>query len=150
MTTVAWGLLDMSMLPFEPRTMGLAIERLRVQRLWSQEELAARAGGPLRQSDISRIERGEVRARRDRLERIAAAFDMNLKELLAESSREFKQRGWVRDPPPGPMSEISEARKAMLVQLLQSVRLTEDRAAGIEGTIRSWLEMDKRTEDQMS
>ena len=75
--------------PTEPGTLGEAIRRRRAALGWTQEELAERAsaeGDRLRQSDISRLERGKVGLpHRERLERIAAALDLPLGELLARS-----------------------------------------------------------------
>lgn len=70
-------------------SVGEAVRARRLALGWSQEELAARASGAgleVRQSDISRLERGRVALpRRARLERIAAALDLPLGELLARS-----------------------------------------------------------------
>jgi len=73
----------------EARTLGEALRRRRLELGWTQELLAARVadlGGDLRQSDVSRLERGKVGLpRRERLTRIAAALDLSLGELLARS-----------------------------------------------------------------
>jgi len=79
-----------------PGSLGDVIRRRRLEFGWSQEELAARVGAQgddVRQSDISRLELGKVGLpRRSRLERIAAALDMPLGELLARS-------GWAAGGP---------------------------------------------------
>lgn len=73
----------------DPNTLGDVIRRRRLQFGWSQEELAARASAgddDVRQSDISRLELGKVGLpRRARLQRIAAALEMPLSELLIRS-----------------------------------------------------------------
>lgn len=73
----------------ESRTLGEALRQRRLELGWTQETLAARVadlGGDLRQSDVSRLERGKVGLpRRDRLERIAAALGLSLGGLLARS-----------------------------------------------------------------
>lgn len=73
----------------EPRTLGRVIRKRRLELGWTQEQLADRIsaeGEYIRQSDISRIERGEIALpRRARLERIAAALGLPLGELLARS-----------------------------------------------------------------
>ena len=73
----------------ESCTLGEALRRRRLELGWTQETLAARVadlGGDLRQSDVSRLERGKIGLpRRDRLARIAAALDLSLGELLARS-----------------------------------------------------------------
>ena len=80
-----------------PRTLGAAIRDRRAELGWTQEDLAVRANGIagegepdyrewMRQSDVSRLERGKVGLpRRQRLERIAAALGLPLGELLARS-----------------------------------------------------------------
>lgn len=72
--------------PYDARKLGAVIAALRTHTFLSQEELAQAAGGKLRQSDISEIEKGTVRARRDRLSRIAAALGKTLEELIDLSS----------------------------------------------------------------
>lgn len=67
-------------------TMGSAIRTRREELGLTQEELAARIGGGIRQSEISRLERGRVTLpRRARLEAIAAALNLPVGELLARS-----------------------------------------------------------------
>src|SRR5947207_9476612 len=70
-------------------TLGKIIRARRRELRLTQEELAERIsadGEFVRQSDISRLERGAVMLpRRARLERIAAALDLSLGELLARS-----------------------------------------------------------------
>jgi transcriptional regulator with XRE-family HTH domain len=73
----------------ELRSLGGVIRARRKELGWTQEELAERVSALdeyVRQSDISRIERGEIMLpRRQRLERIAAALELSLGELLALS-----------------------------------------------------------------
>lgn len=75
--------------PAESRTLGDALRIRRLELGWSQESVAARVvdlGGDLRQSDVSRLERGKVGLpRRDRLERIAAVLELSMGDLLARS-----------------------------------------------------------------
>ena len=60
--------------------------RARRELRLTQEELAERIGGGMRQSNVSRLERGRVALpRRERLERIAAALELRLGDLLARS-----------------------------------------------------------------
>ena len=71
------------------QTLGMTIRARRIELGLTQEELAGRVGGRLRQSEISRLERDVVTLpRRPRLEAIAAALDLPVGELLARS-------GWV-------------------------------------------------------
>ena len=71
------------------RTLGTVIRDRRCELGLSQEELAARVSDEsdeVRQSDLSRIERGKVGLpRRARLERIARVLGLSLGELLALS-----------------------------------------------------------------
>jgi len=71
------------------RSLGETIRVRRVALGWTQEVLAARIGGEggiCHQSEVSRLERGRVGLpRRARLERIAAALDLPLGDLLARS-----------------------------------------------------------------
>ena len=69
--------------------LGAVIRARRIELGLTQEELAARIGGEgeyVRQSDVSRLERGRVGLpRRARLERIAAALGLPAGEVLARS-----------------------------------------------------------------
>jgi transcriptional regulator with XRE-family HTH domain len=67
-------------------TLGSVIRARRCELRLTQEELADRIGGGMRQSEISRLERdGVMLPRRARLEAIAAALHMPVGELLARS-----------------------------------------------------------------
>jgi transcriptional regulator with XRE-family HTH domain len=74
-------------------SLGASIRQRRKSLGLTQEQLAERISGDgeyLRQSDISRIEHDEITLpRRARLERLAAALDVSLGELLARS-------GWAQ------------------------------------------------------
>lgn len=68
------------------RTLGAIVESRRRELGLSQEDLAERIGDGITQSQLSRLERGGVKLpRRERMERIAAALDLPLGELLARS-----------------------------------------------------------------
>ncbi len=73
----------------ELHSLGGVIRARRKELGWTQEELAERISALdeyVRQSDISRIERGEIMLpRRQRLARIASALNLPLGELLALS-----------------------------------------------------------------
>ena len=70
----------------EPHTLGDVIRSRRLALQLTQEELAERIGDGVRQAEVSRLERGRVTLpRRRRLERIAAALDLSLGELLAHA-----------------------------------------------------------------
>jgi transcriptional regulator with XRE-family HTH domain len=69
-------------------TLGQFIRRRRQELGLTQEELAARVGDSVRQSDISRLERDGVSLpRRGRLEQLARALDVSLGTLM-------RQTGW--------------------------------------------------------
>lgn len=67
-------------------TLGSFIRRRRSELGWTQEELADKVGGNVRQADISRLENDRVGLpRRERLEAIAHALDVPVGALLARS-----------------------------------------------------------------
>ena len=67
-------------------TLGQAIRQRRAELGLTQEQLAARIGGGVRQSDVSRLEADRVTLpRRQRLERIAAALGLPPGELLVRA-----------------------------------------------------------------
>jgi transcriptional regulator with XRE-family HTH domain len=68
----------------EARTLGQVIRSRRLALGLTQEELADRIGDGVRQAEVSRLECDRVALpRRRRLERIAAALDVPVGELLA-------------------------------------------------------------------
>jgi transcriptional regulator with XRE-family HTH domain len=86
-------------------SLGEVIRGRRIRLGLTQQDLAARTGMIIRQSDVSRLERNQIGLpRRDRLEQIATALDYSVGELLAAS-------GWVGaeilDAPP-PVSTLIE------------------------------------------
>jgi transcriptional regulator with XRE-family HTH domain len=75
----------------ESRSLGEAIRLRRLELGMSQEELAERIGPDVRQSDVSRLERGKVLfPRLERLNQISAALGMSIGSLLIEA-------GWFTD-----------------------------------------------------
>jgi transcriptional regulator with XRE-family HTH domain len=62
--------------------------RLRLQKGWSQTELARHAG--TKQSNISRLERGEANPTYDFLNKVADAFDRKLEINLAKKSQGYQ------------------------------------------------------------
>lgn len=67
----------MDQLARSPQQIGVAIQRARKQRGWTQAELASRAG--TKQATISSIENGARAARLDLLLAILAALDLELR-----------------------------------------------------------------------
>jgi transcriptional regulator with XRE-family HTH domain len=92
------------------QTLGDAIKARRLELGWTQVELAdrvaARGDSTFRQSDVSRLERGNVTLpHRARLERVAMVLGLPLGELLERS-------GWygrVTSDPPSP-GDLAPAR----------------------------------------
>lgn len=75
----------------ESRSLGEAIRLRRVEMGMSQEELAERIGPDVRQSDVSRLERGKILfPRLERLNQIASALGISVGALLIEA-------GWFTD-----------------------------------------------------
>lgn len=75
----------------ESRSLGDAIRLRRLELGMSQEELAERIGPDVRQSDVSRLERGKILfPRLERLNQIANALGMSIGALLIEA-------GWFTD-----------------------------------------------------
>lgn len=60
------------------------LRRLRQQRGWSQEELAARCG--LHRTFVSSVERGERNISLDNVDRLAQALEVDVRELLTTPS----------------------------------------------------------------
>lgn len=70
------------------QTLGRAIRAHRIDKGWTQEELAKRVEGGMRQAEVSRLEIGRVTLpHHDRLEAIARALGVPVGELL-------EQAGW--------------------------------------------------------
>jgi transcriptional regulator with XRE-family HTH domain len=75
----------------ESRSLGEAIRLRRLELGMSQEELAERIGPDVRQSDVSRLERGKILfPRLERLNQIASALSVSIGALLIEA-------GWFTD-----------------------------------------------------
>jgi transcriptional regulator with XRE-family HTH domain len=74
-----------------PQSLGTLIRERRQDLGLTQEELADRIGGSVRQAEISRLEAGHVALpRRERLEAIATALEVSIGELLVRT-------GWMQD-----------------------------------------------------
>ncbi len=87
-------------------TLGQLIRERRMDLDLTQEQLAARVGEGVRQSEISRLERNRITLpRRQRMEQIAVALDIPLGVLLAGS-------GWagaetiIPEPAPQPAATV--------------------------------------------
>ncbi|MEZ4532470.1 MAG: response regulator [Thermomicrobiales bacterium] len=86
----------------ESRSLGEAIRLRRLELGMSQEELAERIGPDVRQSDVSRLERGRILfPRHERLHQIASALGISVGALLVEAgwfSEEDSERIAVPEP----------------------------------------------------
>jgi len=121
-------------------TLGETIRARREELGLTQEQVANRIGESVRQAEISRLEHDHVTLpRRERLEQLAAALDLELGVLLARS-------GWVgadrailpagRDaaaPPPGDLEDVLEKAKEVVVHLQDLVDAAEATLPGEGG-----------------
>ena len=72
--------------PVPPHSLGAAVKARRIELGLSQQDVADRVADGMTQPDVSALERADVKLpRRPRLERIAAALEMPMSELLARS-----------------------------------------------------------------
>ncbi|MCA9858512.1 MAG: helix-turn-helix domain-containing protein [Thermomicrobiales bacterium] len=86
----------------ESRSLGEAIRLRRLELGMSQEDLAEKIGPDVRQSDVSRLERGKILfPRLERLNQIAMALGMSVGSLLIEA-------GWFTDEETRQVSSIEE------------------------------------------
>jgi transcriptional regulator with XRE-family HTH domain len=133
--------------------LGAVIKARRQELGWTQEELAeriSRDGEYVRQSEISRIESGKiVLPRRDRLERIAAALDLPLGELLARSG--WAGAGALFAPQTQPV-EQSSPHPASMPRVTRSPggrADAESRDCGAIGKLRRAVETMREESDRL-
>ena len=71
---------------------GLRIRQLRLEKGWSQQNLARKTG--LHRTYISGIERGERNIALENIEKLAHAFDLPISELLSfPKLADFQEKG---------------------------------------------------------
>ena len=112
-------------------TLGETIRARREELGLTQEQLAERIGENARQADISRLEHdGVTLPRRERLEGLAAALDLDLGVLLSRS-------GWVGadrvissaepavEPNPVELEDVLEKAKEVVIHLQDLVEAAE-------------------------
>ena len=80
------------------RILARNLRRLRRQRGWSQEQLAARAG--LHRTYVGAVERGERNIGLDNIGRLAWALDVSPAALLSEYDEGVREAGAVYDALP--------------------------------------------------
>jgi 8-oxo-dGTP pyrophosphatase MutT (NUDIX family)/DNA-binding XRE family transcriptional regulator len=91
---------------------GFALQAARKRRGWRQKDLADAAGLP--QNHVSRIERGTISPSLATQERLAAALEVSLAELVGDAERE-RERWQAKQERPGPAR-----RRAMATQVAPS------------------------------
>lgn len=140
------------------KTLGQYVRERRAALGLTQEQVAERMGGSVRQAEISRLERDHVTLpRRHRLELLAEALETTIAELLAKS-------GWVtkgQDLPPDLLAALDEvpirdadrvaldSLAALVIsveELREIVRLVDQKLGEVDATIASAV--DTITKDQ--
>jgi transcriptional regulator with XRE-family HTH domain len=141
------------------RSLGQAVRRRRQELGLTQEELAERIGGNMRQSDISRLERGRIDLpRRQRLEAIATALDVTPGYLLLQShwfgEDEGKpESGYARatDEPAIPAENVSWESTAALTHVNdRATNRLNDAIARAREVARRTNELLKESSDMLS
>ena len=96
----------------ESRSLGEAIRLRRLELGMSQEELAERIGPDVRQSDVSRLERGKILfPRLERLHQIAAALGLSIGTLLIDA-------GWFTDEESAQVTMAERPQRRVPVPIL--------------------------------
>jgi transcriptional regulator with XRE-family HTH domain len=90
----------------QARSLGMVIRDRRRDLGLTQEQLAQRIGGGVRQAEVSRLESDRVTLpRRARLERIAAALELPIGELLASAGWSGADAAFARREPVSSLPE---------------------------------------------
>ena len=109
------------------------VEWLRGQlrrRGWNAAELARRLQVP--SGTISRWMTGERQPSSRSCDLLADVLGVDLDLVLTLAGHR-----------PGPESIAPDDQRATIIALLERINLTPDRAAGLQGTLTSWLELDR-------
>ena len=109
------------------------VEWLRTQlrrRGWNAAELARRLRVP--SGTISRWMTGERQPSSRSCDLLADVLDVDLDLVLTLAGHR-----------PGPEAPEPDDQRAAIIALLERITLTPDRAAGLLGTLTSWLELDR-------
>jgi transcriptional regulator with XRE-family HTH domain len=109
------------------------VEWLRAQlrrRGWNAAELARRLHVP--SGTISRWMTGERQPSSRSCDLLADVLGADLDFVLTLAGHR-----------PGPELDAPDDQRATLIALLERINLTPDRAAGLQGTLTSWLELDR-------
>ena len=102
------------------------------RRGWNDAELARQLDMP--SGTVSRWMRGERQPSTRSCDLIADVFGVDVDLVLTLAGHR---------PQPG-VAEPDDPR-AELIAMLNRVQLTPDRLAGLEGTLRAWIEIDRST-----
>src|SRR5918998_1604879 len=100
------------------------------RRQWNDAELARQLGMP--SGTISRWLRGERQPSTRSCDLIADVFGVDVDLVLTLAGHR-----------PQPSVAQPDDTRAELIALLKRVQLTPDRLAGLEGTLRAWIEIDR-------
>jgi transcriptional regulator with XRE-family HTH domain len=109
------------------------VEWLRGQlrrRGWNAAELARRLQVP--SGTISRWMTGERQPSSRSCDLLADVLGVDLDFVLTLAGHR-----------PGPEATGPDDQRAAIIALLERINLTPDRAAGLQGTLTSWLELDR-------
>ncbi len=126
------------------KTLGQFIRGTRMAMGLTQQQLAARVGEGIRQSDISRLEQDKIEfPRRERLEAIAVALDVTLGDLLiATGWLEIEHAALIEqiqdDEEPDP--DVLADAMAVLSAAKEMIAETADLLVRAEGHVSSVME----------
>jgi transcriptional regulator with XRE-family HTH domain len=104
--------------------------RMQLRRGWNAAELARRLQVP--SGTISRWMTGERQPSSRSCDLLADVLGVDLDLVLTLAGHR-----------PGPESAAPDDQRAAIIALLERINLTPDRAAGLQGTLTSWLELDR-------
>ena len=105
---------------------GRMVRGLRLQRGWSQEQLAERTGGSPKH--VGRIERGEVNVGLNGLAELARALSVNVGDLFAESAGRRTARSAIHVITSDDVAHLEQI--AILVRRIKSPRPRRARGSG--------------------
>src|SRR5918998_2646226 len=100
------------------------------RRGWNAAELARRLPAP--SGTVSRWLSGERQPSPRSCDLLADVLGVDLDLVLTLAGHR-----------PGPEATAPDDQRAAIIALLERINLTPDRAAGLQGTLTSWLELDR-------
>jgi len=108
-------------------TLGEFIRARRMELGLTQEALAARVGGDMRQAEISRLEHDRVTLpRRERMEALAAALEVSLGDLFVSTGWLKPDQRPVTAPPVPDAAQLPDDRTGLIetISELQEIVIT--------------------------